>query len=132
MHRQHDHVAKEGTFAGMAEARDESEGAAAVERCVCVESGRRAQACRASLRDGGPKLSRHMLAHHPYAHALMPLAIQVPSRSPVQLRGVGVTRLCLVLRRRSAAGTGEEAAEEEHAEQTEAEKSERLTRRDVA
>ena len=130
MHRRHDHVAKESAVAGMAEARDESEGAAAVER----PSGGRAQASRASLRDGGPKLSRHMHAHHPYAHALIdcPWPFQVPSRAPVQLSAVGATHLCLVLRRRSAAGTGEEAAAEEHAEQNEAERSEHRTRRDVA
>ena len=63
----------------------------------------------------------------------LPLAIQVPSRAPVQLlAAVAAMRLCLVLRRRSAAGTGEEAAAEEHAEQNEAEKSEHRTRRDVA
>ena len=114
----------------MAEARDESEGAAAVER----PSGGRAQASRASLRDGGPQA----VTPHACTSSLrtrtdrLPLAIQVPSRAPVQLSAVGATHLCLVLRRRSAAGTGEEAAAEEHAEQNEAEKSEHRTRRDVA
>ena len=41
-------------------------------------------------------------------------------------------RLCLLLRRRrGAAGTGEEAVEEEHAEESEMEKSEHRAHRNV-